>query len=243
MRYKTQPGVPSENGWPMCNSNECVSVEVVPAAKKVPLRKGIVATILNAWLIYINKHVEKIQSQVWGWSPDNDVWNSNHMSGTAVDVNAPMYPWGVRRMKAATIQKFRDALKKFKGVIFWGADWGYPDEMHFQIAVPPSNPRVKELADLLEKGYLGIYGDEIPQSTPSPQGEKTMLDEIKKTFKFVKLIFEQLAGYQYDSKGEPTFSGWPCLGGRTVAEALGAIGEKLEIPGMFDVDRSSEKEK
>ena len=119
MRYQAQIGVPSENGWPMCSSASCVSEMVVPAAKRVPLRAGDVATILNAWLILYNREVEPITSQVWGWSADNDVWNSNHMSGTAVDIGAPKYPWGQRTMPSGTKAKVRALLAKFEGVIFW----------------------------------------------------------------------------------------------------------------------------
>lgn len=230
-RYPTRPGVPSENGWPMCNAGECVSVMVVPAAKKVPLRKGNVATILNAFIIRYNQIVEPITSQVWGWSPDNDVWNSNHMSATAIDINAPKYPWGARRMPAATIQKVRGLLKKFRGVVFWGNDWNYPDQMHFQIGLPPSDPRVAQLANDLNGGYLEIYGK--PTTITKPTKEHSV--------NFDKLSFEQLAGYKYDESGQPAFSGWPCLGDRTVAEAIGAIGEKLGIPGCYDVNTKPEK--
>lgn len=220
MRYPVRPGVPTENGWPMINANECVSVQVVPAAKKVPLRRGIVATILNAFIILYHREVEPITSQVWGWSPDNDVANSNHLSGTAIDINAPKYPWGKRVMPADRVAKVEALLRKFEGVVYWGRNWGRPDEMHFQIGLPPTDPRVKALADRLNAGYLGAY-----LATPPTPKEKEMTNDD-----LTKSIFDQLAGPNAHRQG--TYPGWGQLGGRTIVDALAAIGEKLDIDGF-----------
>lgn len=224
MRYQAQIGVPSENGWPMCNSASCVSEMVVPAAKRVPLRAGDVATILNAWLILYNREVEPITSQVWGWSADNDVWNSNHMSGTAVDIGAPKYPWGQRTMPSGTKAKVRALLAKFEGVVFWGADWDYPDEMHYQIGLPPSDPRVHQFAEKLNNGYLGAYpADDAPSA---PKGNPMNDDDL-----YLRDVKAQLTG----APGLGSYPGWPQLGGRTVVDALAAIGAALKIPGFADL--------
>nr|DAD89994.1 MAG TPA: Chitinase A [Siphoviridae sp. ctCCv12] len=223
-RYQAQIGVPSENGWPMCSSAACVSETVVPAARAVPLRAGDVATILNAWLILYNRLVEPITSQVWGWSADNDVWNSNHMSGTAVDIGAPKYPWGQRTMPPATKAKVRTLLAKFEGVVFWGADWDYPDEMHYQIGLPPSDPRVHAFAERLNNGYLGAYpADDAPSA---PKGNPMNDDDL-----YLRDLKAQMTG----APGLGAYPGWPQLGGRTVVDALAAIGAKLEIPGFADL--------
>lgn len=222
-RYPVRPGVLTENGWPMVNADKCVSVQVVPAAKRVPLLRGDVATILNAWIILYNREVEPIRSQVWGWSPDNDVWNSNHMSGTAIDINAPLYPWGKRVMSAATKAKVRALLAKFEGVVFWGADWSRADEMHYQIGLPPSNPRVRALAEKLNNGYLGAYG------TPAPTTPK----EVKPVARSKDdLVLDQLAGHPWEQ-----WAGWPQLGGRSLVDAVAAIGAKLGIDGFKDVKK------
>lgn len=223
MRYQAQIGVPSENGWPMCSSAACVSETVVPAARAVPLRAGDVATILNAWLILYNREVEPITSQVWGWSADNDVWNSNHMSGTAVDIGAPKYPWGQRTMPPTTKAKVRALLAKFEGVVFWGADWDYPDEMHYQIGLPPSDPRVHAFAEKLNNGYLGAYDTDIPAA---PKGNPMNDNDL-----YLRDVKAQLTG----APGLGAYPGWPQLGGRTVVDALAAIGAKLEIPGFADL--------
>lgn len=221
VRYPVRPGVPTENGWPMVNANKCVSVVVVPAAKKVPLLRGDVATILNAWIILYNREVEPIKSQVWGWSPDNDVPNSNHMSGTAIDINAPFYPWGQRVMNAATKNKVRSLLAKFNGVVFWGADWARADEMHFQIGLSPNDSRVKALAEKLNNGYLNAYPVTKPAEPPKGQTVPRSKED---------LILDQLAGYPHED-----WTGWEQLGGLTLVNAVATIGHKLGIDGFKDM--------
>ena len=231
VRYNPPDGTISENGWPMIPANHCAIVEVVPAAKKVPLRRGSVATILNAFLILYDREVEPITSQVWGWSDDNDVYSSNHMSGTAVDIGAPKYPWGKRTMPADRVAKVRRLLAKFEGTVFWGRDWSYPDEMHFQIGLPPSNPKIKQFADRLNNGHLGAY------SNPQKQGDSNMLTQ--KQFDYLREIKGQLTG----SLDAWKYPGWPQLGDRTVVDALAVIGEKLNIEGFYDPKAKKTNEK
>lgn len=141
----------------MCNRDECVTTQPVPHSDTAPVRVGVAATILNAWLIYYNRVIDPISSSVWGWSATNDVPTSNHLSGTALDINAPKYPWGTRTMPQTRIAKVRRALDDFAGSIFWGADWDYADEMHFQLAWPEGDKRNDQFAARLEAGYLNIY--------------------------------------------------------------------------------------
>ena len=222
-RYYVRPGVLTENGWPMVNADKTVSVEVVKSARKVPLLRGDVATILNAWIILYDREVEPIRSQVWGWSPYNDVWNSNHMSGTAVDIHAPMYPWGQRKMPDHIKQKVFALLEKFDGVIYWGAGWNKPDEMHYQIGLPPSNPKVRALAEKLNNGYLGAY-----KTTPAPTPPPKEVPPVARSKD--DLILDQLAGHPWEK-----WAGWPQLGDRSLVDAVAAIGEKLGIDGFKDM--------
>lgn len=152
----------SENGWRMCNRDECVVANPVPYSNTAPVRRGDAATILNAWLIWYHHNVEPITSPVWGWSATNDVANSNHLSGTALDINAPKYPWGARVMPANRIDKVTRGLRLFEGTVFWGANWQRADEMHYQLGFGEGDPRIRAFADKLNKGHLGIYGDAEP---------------------------------------------------------------------------------
>lgn len=155
----------SENRWRMCNRDACVVANPVPHSDTAPVRRDAAATILNAWLIWYHNNVEPVGSPVWGWSATNLVANSNHLSGTAVDINAPKYPWGLRRMPAHLIAKVRTGLRLFEGAIFWGADWSKPDEMHYQLGWPEGDRRVEAFANRLNNGHLGIYG---PAPLPAP---------------------------------------------------------------------------
>ena len=110
-RYPVRPGVPSENGWPMIGRSGCVLITAPGAGRQVPVRAGDVATVLDAFLRDYARLVEPIRSQVWGWSADNDVADSNHMSATAVDVNAPQYPWGLRTMPRERIANLETMAK------------------------------------------------------------------------------------------------------------------------------------
>lgn len=161
MSFRTAYGYSwSENGWRMCNRDECDLVRIpgLSLVETAPIRKGAPLIILGAFLKYYDTHVDEITSSVWGWSATNDVATSNHLAGTAVDINAPKYPWGARTMPAERIRKVRAALNAFEGSVFWGADWDRADEMHFQLAWEEGDPRNDAFAKKLQNGYLGIYG-------------------------------------------------------------------------------------
>ncbi|QCW22025.1 lysin A, L-Ala-D-Glu peptidase domain [Gordonia phage Yakult] len=126
----------SENDWRMCNRDECV-VLGLPWADTAPVRRGDVAAVFSA---FYHEYAERvpggITSPIWGWSATNDVGTSNHLSGTAWDVNAPQYGWGGNTMRdrfPARYAACRAIVNDFGGILFWGADWDRKDEMHFQL--------------------------------------------------------------------------------------------------------------
>lgn len=156
----------TENGWRCVNRDGCDIVRIpgLFMTETAPLRTGPPLTILGAWLFWYDRNVEEILTSIWGWSATNDVPGqpgrnngSNHLSGTAVDVNAPRYPWGRRVMPADRIAKIREGLRLFEGSVFWGADWNRADEMHYQMSWPEGDPRNDAFARKLLDGHLGIY--------------------------------------------------------------------------------------
>lgn len=156
----------SENGWRMVDRDMCVVANVVPHSNTAPVRAGDAATILNAWLIYYHRHIEPITSPVWGWSRDNDVPNSNHLAGVALDIGAPKYPFRRKTMPAAIRAKVEEGLRLFEGTVGWGGHWTSPvDEMHYQLAYGEGDGRIWAFADKLNRGHLGLYG------TPAPPNE------------------------------------------------------------------------
>lgn len=163
MSFRTAYGYAhSENGWRMCNRDECVTVPG-PYMNTAPLRRGAPEVILGAWARWYHENVKAITSPVWGWSNTNDVANSNHLSGTALDIDAPSLPWGRRVMPRDRIAKVRHGLTLFPEV-FWGADWGRADEMHFQMKYREGDPR----NDAGVRRILGAPPAPAPAPTPAP---------------------------------------------------------------------------
>lgn len=232
MSFRTAYGYShSENDWRMCNRDECVVAlpEMgIPYTDTAPIRSGDAATILGAWVIWYQRHVEALIGPVWGWSRDNDVATSNHLSGTALDINASKYPWGLRTMPSALKAKVREGLRLFEGSVFWGADWDRADEMHYQIGFPEGDPRIARFAEKLSNGYLGIYGSE---DAPLSAAEVKQIQEFVAGFvgpigSDVKDIREQLAGDGARDAGE--YTGWPQLGGKTLVDALADVLQRVK---------------
>lgn len=97
--------------------------------------------------------------------------NSNHLSGTAVDINGyrhPRYRHGT--FSAAQVAAIRRILADLGGVVRWGGDWGSQvDEMHFEVVASvaqvsnavsnlgsvPDAPNIPELDPLEEDDMAG----------------------------------------------------------------------------------------
>lgn len=180
----------SENGWRMCNRDECDIVRIpdLYLTDTAPLRKGAPLTILGAWIYWYDRNVEEILTPIWGWSNTNDVPNSNHLAGCAVDLCASKYPWGSRTMPAAKIAKVREGMALFSltgkwqdSLVYWGADWNRADEMHYQLRFKEGDPRNEQFAQKLRDGYLGIY-KQLTTATP----EHPPLDPIERHQKWLK---------------------------------------------------------
>lgn len=199
----------SENGWRMCNRDECDIVKIpdLYLVDTAPLRKGAPLTILGAWLYWYDRNVEEITSSVWGWSETNDVPDSNHLAGTAVDVMAPKYPWQRYTMDAVTQAKVRKGLALFEGSVFWGRDWSRPDEMHYQMAWPEGDKRNDAFAAKLRAGYLGIYA---PAKPPAPVAKRFPDDWTDREIMIE--VLRQLRG--------PDLAGWPQLGNASLVDAV-----------------------
>lgn len=147
MGFRTYAGYArSENGWAICDRDECETVDG-PFMDTAPLRTGAPAIILGDFARRYHDECAPIISPVWGWSPTNLVPNSNHLSGTALDINAPQWPWGHYRMPADLIGRIEALVADYDGAVFWGRDWAKPDEMHFQMGWPEADPALDALVD------------------------------------------------------------------------------------------------
>jgi hypothetical protein len=162
MAYRAYKGnTISENGWRICDADVLDRGAVPGTNINLPLRFGIPSLILKGWAAWYHANVESLvggSPDEGGWTRDNDVANSNHLSGTAVDLNWNKYPFRRLTMTAEKVEKVKAGLEKFRGCVWWGRDWVSPkDEMHYQLAFREGDARLAELATDLQNGYLDIW--------------------------------------------------------------------------------------
>jgi len=141
----------TRNGW--TSAPAALTVITAPGcADTGQVRAGDVATIMQAFTLAFDAEVEPL-TQINGYrtpaanaaaggDPD-----SNHMSGTAEDLNGSRHPYernlpasqrGAKYRSgftAAQVTKIREILARFDGAIVWGLDFqpGYRDAMHFEV--------------------------------------------------------------------------------------------------------------
>lgn len=168
MSFRTAYGnTHSENRWRMCNRDECVTVPG-PYMNTAPLRRGPAEVLLGDFVRRHHVLVEPIRSPVWGWSLYNDVGNSNHLAGTAVDILAPWRPWGARVLSSSIISKTNSLLGLYNGAIYWGRNWSRADEMHFQLAWPEGDKRYDAVIAKILGQPIGGNPGTIPPAVIAP---------------------------------------------------------------------------
>lgn len=167
----------SENGWRMCNADECDNGVVPGTTLRLPIRSGDANTILKGWCAWFHKNVENLNNPGRGYTDEgsftwtNSVASSNHLSGTAVDLNWSEHAFQVSYsgFSQSEIARVRQGLGLFEGTIWWGQDWNSPkDPMHFQLNLAEGNPRNAAFAAKLRGGYLGIWTSGGPDPAPAP---------------------------------------------------------------------------
>lgn len=141
----------SSNGWPMVDEGSCTWVNVPGTDVTIEIQNGQPLQILRAFVADFNAEVEPVRdADTACWTLGNDVGDSNHLSGTAVDINWGSHPFQVADagFDPAKKAKVRELLNWYEGMIFWGNDWDDPkDAMHFQ------------LASLANGGNINTYGN------------------------------------------------------------------------------------
>lgn len=177
MGFRTVYGLNySENGWRMVDAAGCTTAKIPGTGLSLPFRTGDAQTVLTAWAAWFNTNVESLNNPGRGYADEgsftwtNSVASSNHLSGTAMDLNWNDHAFQVSYsgFTTAEIAAVRRGLALFKGCIWWGQDWSSPkDSMHFQLNYPEGDGRIAALAKQLRAGYLGIYTPGGPEvSTP-----------------------------------------------------------------------------
>lgn len=148
--------MPSENGWNPARANGATDCEWVriPGAEHVSLQflKGQPLTILRAFAADFHAYIEPLRDHdSAAYTPTNSVATSNHLNGTAMDLNWQLHPFRVLNagFDAAAITRIRELLAfyTFEGlqIVWWGNDWRTPkDAMHWNMGYGTyGDPRVQ----------------------------------------------------------------------------------------------------
>ena len=153
-------GVESENLWrPAKIPATQLDRSPIPGTDIViPLMAGDVSVVMKAFAAAIHEHVESLYNarggtDEGGWTPSNSVATSNHLNGTAMDLNWSDHPMGKEYdgWSAEEIATIRELMEFFEGLIYWGNDWNSPkDSMHFQMNYGTYANRDK-LADFIRR--------------------------------------------------------------------------------------------
>jgi putative chitinase len=141
----------SENGWePSHAGPDILEWITVPGTNvRLQLMKGRPSIIMRAYAADYNAFVEPLRdADSAGFTPTNSVATSNHLNGTAMDLNWNDHPFhvsygGYNQQMIATM---REILDFYENTMFWSQDWDSPkDCMHHQMGYDTwNNPRVQD---------------------------------------------------------------------------------------------------
>lgn len=131
--------MPSENGWnpAKASPDQCEWITVPGTSVTLQLLKDIPSTIMRAYAADYNAYVEPLRDpDSAGWTPTNSVATSNHLNGTAMDLNWNSHPFRVADAgyTPQMIATMRELLDFYENTMFWSNDWDDPkDAMHHQM--------------------------------------------------------------------------------------------------------------
>ena len=137
----------SANGWPASKDKAEIGVKSyhVPDTSIKLQCAEMVAPLLIGFATEFHKLIEPIDEAKlddWGYCFRDIRGNvgklSNHSSGTAIDLNATKHALGkVGTFPAEKVPMIQALAKKYS--LTWGGDYrNRKDEMHFEVAIPPS---------------------------------------------------------------------------------------------------------
>lgn len=184
MAYRTVYGhTHSENGWPMVDQGSCEWVRI-PGAEHVSLQiqKGQPLAILRAFVADWHAYIEPIRDADSAcWTPTNSVASSNHLSGTACDVNWNSHPFKIHNagFNAQQIATMREMLAFYEDTVFWGNDWQNPrDAMHVQCGYNThNNPHTQDFINrkIRADGFSTFRRSGTPPSPPPAPNAQDVL--------------------------------------------------------------------
>jgi len=137
----------SANGWPASKDRAEIGIKSYPiegSTIKLACAEAV-APLLVGFAEEFHRLIESIDGgglDDWGYCYRDVRGNvgklSNHSSGTAIDLNATKHSLGkVGTFPAEKVPMIRALAKKYS--LTWGGDYrNRKDEMHFEVAIPPS---------------------------------------------------------------------------------------------------------
>jgi len=137
----------SSNGWPASKDKATIKIKAYPIpGTSIKLQCAeAVAPLLIGFATEFHSLIESIDGATlddWGYCYRDVRGNvgklSNHSSGTAIDLNATKHPLGkVGTFPNEKVPMIQALAKKYS--LTWGGDYrNRKDEMHFEVAIPPS---------------------------------------------------------------------------------------------------------
>lgn len=148
--------VASVNGWRVIGRKDCTDVKLPGGV--LPVHPEF------AWLFWDlgNLWHERVEPLVWpgcwGWAEQRPIRGgtvtTNHASGTAADLCAPLHPRGVpigRTFSPAQLGAIADLEHRYFGVLRWGGRWSGKevDGMHWEAIPGVDVAAVRRLTSLL----------------------------------------------------------------------------------------------
>lgn len=140
----------SENGWEPAwvGVDRLNWVDIPGCDVRVQIQKGQPTAILRAWIADHNAYIEPVRDRdTASYTPTNSVSTSNHLNGTAADINWDSHPFHVKgTFTPQQMKTLREMLDFYEGTVFWAGDWRDPiDEMHVQLGYDTyGNPHTQD---------------------------------------------------------------------------------------------------
>lgn len=148
---------------------------IVPGSDDVHLQllKGAPAVIMRAYAADYNMYIERLRdADSAGWTPTNAVATSNHLNGTAMDMNWNTHPFQVSfaGYTPPMTDTMREILDFYEGIMFWAQDWDSPkDCMHHQMGYDTwNNPHTGDFIKrkIRVDGYSTFRRGDLPAPPP-----------------------------------------------------------------------------
>ncbi|MEU7055349.1 hypothetical protein [Streptomyces sp. NPDC046197] len=154
-------GRDSANGWEI--PGEARNFRIEGSNQSVRLATGDAATILLYVARRFHYEIGRLRDgDVRGHRTSRRVrerHESNYLSGTAIEIRPQAYPLGVRGgLYPMELIVVRDILAELDGAVAWGGDFRAPKESHFEIALGPGHPKVKDAARKINGWNTGPGG-------------------------------------------------------------------------------------